>query len=86
MAHAHHGYLQIAHVRILRGYSGAKQVMREERLRAERAERGVADLQAAQSSWEQQLAHKDAATAEQVTPVLLAGSDVAHLATICWRC
>ena len=35
-------------------------------MRAERAERGVADLQAAQSSWEQQLTHKDAATAEQV--------------------
>ena len=46
------------------------QVLREERLRAERAERGMSELQAAQSSWEQQLTHKDAATAKQVPPPL----------------
>ena len=68
MTHAHLSCVQTARVDILRGY-GAEQVIREERMRAERAERGVADLQAAQSSWEQQLTHKDAATAEQVSPL-----------------
>ena len=43
-----------------------EQVVREERLRADRAERSVSERQAAQSGWEQQLTHKDAATAEQV--------------------
>lgn len=44
----------------------AEQAIREERMRAERAERSMSDLQAAQVSWEQELAQKDAATAEQV--------------------
>ena len=35
-------------------------------MRAKRAERSVSELRAAQGSWEQDLALKDAATAEQV--------------------
>ena len=42
------------------------QMIREERQRAERAERSVSERQAVQSSWDQQLTHKDAAAAEQV--------------------
>ena len=42
------------------------QALGEERQRAERAERDVAELQAAQGRWEQELASKEASDAEQV--------------------
>ena len=44
------------------------QALGEERQRAERAERDVAELQAAQGRWEQELASKEASDAEQVLP------------------
>ena len=59
------------------------QAVKEEHVRAERAERSIADMQEVQATWEQELAHMGQAHTEQVRLSLHSPSGQIRTHTFC---